>query len=228
MRKARLTTLALALLALSVFLPLGAGNAQAFFGKDKSIRGSGHLETRDFELEGFDEISVGGSFEVRIAFGDRQQVAVTVDDNLWDNLELKVRNGRLVVDWDKSCRPDDACRLTVTVPSLQAMTVHGAARVDILDFSGEKFAFELSGAAELEMSGAVDRLDLQVSGAGNIDTHKLQARQVKVRISGAGNAEIAVSENLDAAVSGVGNVTYWGDPARKQVAVSGLGNISAR
>lgn len=204
------------------------GDADAFSFRDQGIKGSGDLETREFDLKDFDEISVGGAFEVEIRFGDRQRVAVTIDDNLWDNLELKVRHGRLSVDWDESCRPDDDCRLELVVTSLEAMSVSGAAEVDIAKFAGERFEFALSGAAELEMDGVVEDLDIQVSGAGEIDTRDLEARHVKVRISGAGHANITASESLDAKVSGVGNINYWGNPSDKSTSVSGLGSIRSR
>jgi hypothetical protein len=220
------TSLSLILAGLAVILLVG--DADAFSFRGKGIEGSGDLETRAFDLEQFDEIAVGGAFEVEIRFGDRQQVSVTIDDNLWDNLELKVKNGRLSVDWDKTCRPDDGCRLELVLTALEAMSISGAAEIDIAEFAGERFQFELNGAAELEMDGVVDDLDIQVSGAGEIDTRDLEARHVKVRISGAGNANITASESLDAKVSGVGNINYWGNPTDKSTSVSGLGSIKSR
>jgi len=225
MRSQHLTTTLLTGLALVLLV----GNAAAFsFHKGKGIEGSGDLETRNFDLADFDEVSVGGAFAVEIRFGDRQEIAVTIDDNLWDNLELKVKGSRLTIDWDESCQPDGDCRLELVVSSLREVSVSGAADVDITDFAGDRFKFELSGAADLEMSGEVDELDIQVSGAGDIDTRDLAARHVKVRISGAGNANITASESLDAKVSGVGNISYWGDPEEKRTSVSGMGHIRKR
>ncbi len=225
MRFPRLTTTAL---VAGLTLILLSGTATAFSWHGQGIKGSGTLETREFDLANFDDISVGGAFDVEIQFGNSQHVTVTIDDNLWDNLELKVTGGRLVVDWDKSCQPDGDCRLELVVTSLKAMSISGAADINIAGFQGETFKFQLSGAADLEMNGAVENLEIQVSGAGEIDTRDLKARHVKVRISGAGNANITASESLDAKVSGVGNIRYWGDPTEKKTTVSGLGNISAK
>ena len=107
------------------------------------------------------------------------------------------------------------------------MDVSGAAEVEIHDFAGGRFSFKVSGAAELSMNGEVDDLEIRVSGAGDIDTRDLQAKHVKVRLSGAGNANITATESLDAEVSGVGNIDYWGDPEKKHTSVSGLGNINS-
>ena len=215
---------ALTALLLITFL---AGPAAAFSFRGGGEKGSGDLETRTFDLDDFDEMSVGGAFDVDVRFGDKQEVAVTIDDNLWDNLEVEVRRGRLVIEWDESCRPDDDCHIAITVSRLKAMQIGGAADVEIHDFDGESFEFQVSGAAELTMNGKVGDLGIKVSGAGEIDTRDLQAKHVKVRISGAGNANITATESLDAEVSGVGSIDYWGDPADKSTTVSGLGSIDS-
>lgn len=224
MRRQRLTTTILTGMALLVLV----GNAAAFSFGGNGIKGSGDMETRSFDLDDFSEVIVGGAFDVDVTFGDYQEIKVTIDDNLWDILELEVKGDRLYIDWDESCRPDGDCRLRLTAKSLEAVTVKGAAEVDINDFEGDSFRFELSGAAELEMSGEVEDLEIHVSGAGEIDTRDLQAQHVKVRISGAGNANITATESIDARVSGVGNIKYWGDPEKERTNVSGMGHITAK
>ncbi|MCB1183328.1 DUF2807 domain-containing protein [bacterium] len=218
-----------ATLAALLLIAFAAGPAGAFdfHGHGHGREGSGDLETRSFALDDFDEIIIGGAFAVDVRLGDDQDVAVTVDDNLWDLLEVTVDGGRLRIDWTDPVDPDDDCRIAITARRLVAMGVSGAGEVRVHDFRGDEFAFKLSGAAELEMDGEVDRLVLQVSGAGDIDTRDLRAKHVKVRISGAGNANITATESLDAEVSGVGNIDYWGDPAEKHTRVSGLGDIDA-
>ena len=216
------------LFAAALAMSLLAGSAAANPFRNKGIEGSGKMETRTFDVKDFDSIDIGGSFAIDVSFGDKQDVKVTIDDNLWENLEIEVHGRELVVNWDDSCRPDDDCRLEVVVPSLKEMSISGAAEVDIRKFAGERFKFHLSGAAELAMSGKVDDLDIQVDGAGEIDTRDLEARRVKVRISGAGNANITAFESLDAEVSGVGNIEYWGNPGEKKTSVSGLGSIKSR
>ena len=68
MRSQRLTTTILVGLALILMV----GNAAAFSVHGKGIEGSGDLETREFDLADFDDISVGGAFEVEIRFGNSQ------------------------------------------------------------------------------------------------------------------------------------------------------------
>ena len=212
-----------AFVAMALFLV--AGDAAAFsFGKDV-IEGSGDMETRELSLKEFDEIDIGGAFDLEITLGDEQKVVMTIDDNLWDNLEAEVHGRTLEIGWDKSCEPDGECTVVIVVRELRAMDIHGAADVEIEGYHGDSFIFNVSGAAELEMDGEVDKLDIHVSGAGDIDTRELKAKSVEISVSGAGDAKVFASESFEGRVSGVGNINYWGDPERQKTKVSGLGNI---
>ncbi len=209
-------------------LILTAGNAAAWsFGKD-TIEGSGNMETRELDLKEFDSIDVGGAFDLEITLGDQQKVVMTIDDNLWDNLEAEVSGGTLEIGWDKNCDPEGDCKLEIVVRELKAMNIHGAAEVEITGYHGEAFEFGVSGAAELEMDGQVDRLEINVSGAGEIDTRELKAKSVEISVSGAGEAKVYASESFEGRVSGVGSIDYWGHPEHQKTKVSGLGDINSK
>ena len=70
-----------------------------------------------------------------------------------------------------------------------------------------------SGAGDVAAAGAVERLRLDVSGAGDADLAELEASDVQVTVSGAGDATCAPTDRLEADVSGVGDLGYRGDPA---------------
>jgi hypothetical protein len=209
------------LLMIALALPAHAG-----WGRDR-IEGSGDLETRELDLDTFDAVDLGGAFSVEIRFGDRQKVAVTIDDNLWDNLEADVSGGTFELGWDKSCEPDEDCKVVITMRELKRFVVHGACDAKIVDFDGDRFDFQVSGAAELDITGKVDELDIQISGAGEVDAKDLKAKHVKVHISGAGDADLYASESIDARISGAGNLDYWGNPEHKKTKVSGVGSIDS-
>ncbi len=205
-----------------------AGTAAAFSIGNDTIEGSGDMETRELDLKEFQKIDVGGAFDLEITLGDEQKVTMTIDDNLWDNLEAEVHGSTLEIGWDKNCQPDDDCTVVIVVRELKGMEIHGAADVEIEGYRGDSFSFDVSGAAELEMDGEVDRLDINVSGAGDIDTRELMAKSVEISVSGAGEAKVYASESFEGRVSGVGNIHYWGDPEHQKTKVSGLGNIKSK
>ena len=200
--------------------------AQAGWGKSE-IEGSGDMETRTLDLNDFDVIQLGGAFSVDISFGDKQSVEITIDDNLWDNLEAEVSGDTFELGWDKSCDPDDDCKVVIVMKELEMLEVHGACDATVADFDGARFEFNVHGAAELDINGKVGELDIQISGAGEVDARDLQAKHVKVRISGAGDADLYASESIDASISGAGNLDYWGSPEKEKTSVSGVGSIDS-
>jgi hypothetical protein len=221
--RCRHVSLLLVTLLLAVAL---AAPAQAGWGK-KGIEGSGELETRELDLKDFDAIELGGAFAVEVKFGDRQKVEVTIDDNLWDNLEADVSGSTFELGWDKNCDPDDDCRVEITVRKLERLEVHGACEALVHDFDGDKFEFNVHGAAELDINGTVDVLEIHISGAAEVNARDLQAKSVKARISGAAEAEVYASESIDAHISGAGELDYWGGPDKKSTKVSGVGSIDS-
>jgi len=210
--------------ALLAAVTVAAAPAQA----RRSVEGSGKLETRTLDLPAFTKLDLGGAFEVEVDFGKTQKVEITVDDNLWDNLDADVSGGRLSLSWKKDCSPSDHCSAKITVTALDEFDLHGAGDIVMHGYRGKKLNFHVRGAGSAELDGAVDDLDLLISGAGDCDARDLKAKNVKVRVSGVGDCKVYASESIDARVSGVGNISYWGKPATKDTDVSGLGNIEAR
>ncbi|HPF70775.1 MAG TPA: head GIN domain-containing protein [Candidatus Krumholzibacteria bacterium] len=194
----------------------------------KAIDGSGKLETRNLDLPAFTKVDLGGAFDIDVTFGETAKVEVTIDDNLWDNLEADVDGGELRLDWIRNCKPSDDCRIRITMTQLEEFSLHGAGNVSIAGFDGPALAFKLRGAGDATISGRTGALDVLLTGAGSLHARDLEAKRVDVRLSGVGNCEVHAVDSLDADISGVGNVDYWGEPEHKVTHVSGMGSIRGR
>ena len=66
------------------------------------------------------------------------------------------------------------------------------------------------------------------SGAGDVNARELDADEVDVNISGAGDVEVTALKRIDARISGVGEIDYWGRPEKERTRVSGIGDIDRR
>ena len=67
-----------------------------------------------------------------------------------------------------------------------------------------------------------------MSGAGDLEAYDLVSKYCKITLSGIGSAEIFVEEELEASISGVGGISYRGNPNKVRDDISGLGRISDR
>ena len=82
-----------------------------------------------------------------------------------------------------------------------------------------------SGAADVMLEGAVDELLADTSGASDLKARALQARVVQISITGAGSAVVNATDTLRVAITGAGDVTYFGNPKTVEKHITGAGSI---
>jgi copper(I)-binding protein len=104
------------------------------------------------------------------------------------------------------------------------MDVSGASKV-IGDVEMNKGDFNLSGASTIELTGSATDINIEASGASGIIMTNFNTINADVELSGASDAEIAVSERLSIDLSGASKLTYSGDPKLGSIDVSGSSSI---
>lgn len=215
------------------------------------LSGSGVLETRSYDLGGFDSLDAGSAFDVRAARGTAFAVAVTADDNLFDEIRVATRDERLVIRLREgtSLRPGATLRAKVTMPGLLGVAASGASDITIesgfprlprIDVSASgasrvqgalraaTLEAELSGASSLALTGRADELLLAASGASRLRLEGFPAARATIELSGASTADVHVTESLDRVrVSGASRLRYTGSPQLGDVETSGASAISA-
>ena len=75
------------------------------------------------------------------------------------------------------------------------------------------------------MKGKVSEQKITLGGAGSYSAPKLESKKAAIQLKGAGNAVVWAVEDLDAAISGIGSVEYYGSPTVKKN-ISGLGSVN--
>jgi len=238
----------LTLLTSVLILSLGSCSGSSL----TSVEGTGAMVSRNFSLEleseDFTALNFNGPYNIIWQQGSNISFAAEMQENLFEYFEVSVNNGTLYAEFSRPVAirgSNNTPRIYITSPQLTAATFSGAVDTAVWDtIYAEQFDLNISGAGNISLSFEVDRLDLTASGAsditlsGNADTiiiessgvgsisaEYLQTRDANLNISGVGNANIAVSDNLDVTLSGVGNVRYRGDPAVTQN-ISGLGSVT--
>ncbi|MCC7507529.1 MAG: DUF2807 domain-containing protein [Saprospiraceae bacterium] len=91
------------------------------------------------------------------------------------------------------------------------------------------YAFEVNGSADVDVPDAIsgNQLKLGISGSGDINLFDINFNQINARVSGSGNLRMSgAADNLKCAVSGSGDVDALGCPVlTADVSVSGSGNV---
>ena len=220
-----------AIMVVAMFVIASQASADNFFSRlfgCRGEKGSGDLVTQTRDVEKFDEISLSGSFDVRVRVGEEQSVRVTFDDNLIDYIQTEVRRGELRIYSDESFSSRHDCRVEITVQSLKDVSLSGSGDIDVTNLSGGDFSLSISGSGDVTAEGKVDQLSISVAGSGDVDARDLEALDADVHISGSGDVTVFASRYLDARVSGSGDIDYYGDPEKISSHVAGSGSIRKR
>jgi hypothetical protein len=169
------------------------------------IAGSKTLETRSFDFYGFNRIEVSNTFEVNITQSDTFKVSVTLNDNLFDVLDISMRGDTLLVRMKPfTSFVNTTQQATISMPDLKALTVSGASRGVITGFQSNGFLIlEASGASRMELNDIKNAdTNIQVSGASRL-AGSLVTTDATFEISGASSIELNGSAtSAEADVSG--------------------------
>ncbi len=195
---------------------------------DGGVKGSGTAASEARDVESFANVLVKGAADVSISIGDPQSLVVETDDNLLALLETEVSGDTLEVGFRDRASPKVGPAVAIVVPALEGITVDGSAEIEIDEMRGGNVAFTINGSAAVHASGTVDRVDVDVSGSGDVRLFELQAEEAEVSISGSGDAELHVRRSLSASVTGSGHVVYEGEPEEVATSITGSGTIEPR
>ena len=190
------------------------------------IKGNGHITTETRQVPEFTSVEAEGAFDIEWVPGSAS-CTIRTDENLLSHVETTMTGSRLELRWHGQLRPTHGMKVRLSSSRLTATRLTGAVRLTATRLSGKGFYIDGTGATRVTAEGTVDELMATMSGASKLNADDLQVRTAQISISGAGKAEVAVSDSLKVAISGAGKVTYRGNPAiEKQI--SGAGSVRQR
>ena len=194
----------------------------------KGVQGSGVRKTEKRDVGAFKSIETSGAFEIQVTCQQPASLEVEGDDNLLPLVKTEVRNGVLRVYNDGSYTATKAITVRMSLPDLEAVSSTGAADIHVNDVKNSQLTISWQGAGRIEAAGETKFIDISSTGAGKLDTSRLRAERAKVSVTGAAQVEVYASQQLDVTVSGVGQVTYHGNPGVVNKSVTGLGSVNKK
>ena len=209
------------------------------------VSGNGNIVIEERDVEDFTRLDFHGAYHVVITEGTQPSLEIEADENLMEYITSKVQGNTLRIENSARLMSEHGIVIKITYTDIEQIEVHGAGnlenfgtiatqdlkvslsgagnidlRVDVTDLE-----VSTSGAGNMTLNGECQSAKLDLSGAGGVDAYGLTSSNCRVRVSGVGGAEVYVTEELDAKVSGIGSISYKGNPQRVQSDVSGIGSI---
>ncbi|MEM9495055.1 MAG: head GIN domain-containing protein [Pseudomonadota bacterium] len=174
--------------------------------------------TRTYDMTGFEAIDIAGVFDLDVTVGPEYSIRLDGPAEKIDRIEVSVsgntlrlsRKKRKGVKWGRE--KDGSVHAEITLPSLVAFEASGVVDGDVVGIDAGRFALEMSGVGDIDVSGECGSLVADISGVGDLNAKKLECATVRVSVSGVGDASVFAKDAVDASVSGMGSVDVYGSP----------------
>ena len=214
-----------------------------------SLIGSGNLETEEYAFADFTKVEISTAFEFEIQQSSSYNISVTADDNVMDYVQVSqdgqtLKIGLGTVSWFGP----KTLRASVTMPQLSDLTVSGASRGNVYDFSSTEdvnitvsgasrvngditagnIEFDISGASTVQLEGSANDMVAGVSGASRLNLGSFTVNNANVNFSGATSGTINLHGRLDADISGASRLSYIGEPTMGTINTSGASTLSKK
>ncbi len=212
------------------------------------VTGSGNVKTETRDIHNINRISLDGVGNLFIKQGDKESLKIEAEDNVLPIIITDVNNGQLNISFRRSGFPVDLMptkpiNFFLTVKDLNGIDLSGAANIKeatiktgtmdlstsgssdvVMNIRANELTSRSSGSSKFNMSGTVDRQEVDISGSGTYSAADLASKECRVGISGSGSCTVKVSSRLNVSISGSGNVAYIGNPSVSQ-SISGSGTV---
>jgi hypothetical protein len=206
-----------------------------------------YQETR--EIEGVSRILVSGVFNLFISQGDMESIRIEGDEDLAKKLVVRQRGDLL----ELSLKEDNVnifkktgLQVHLTIADLSELEFEGAGNIQSrgqlelgdflvigkgvgnieLDIEAEEVEADLNFVGNMNLKGSADYFKLFNEGVGNIDASQFWVQKVDVNTSGIGMVSVHCEGELSLEVSGIGTVSYTGNPIIVSEKVSGIGKVN--
>lgn len=192
--------------------------------------GNGNIIEEKREVKSFDIIKVQKGLNLYITQGSPAALLVKADENLMENIITRVDGNTLYLDVNGSIRKANAMDIYLTLEDLSELHASGGSDVFAegglkldelkLFFSGGSdtkmnlevgtLYCETSGGSDAVLSGKANKMSVKSSGGSDFNAKKLEVSSCKIQTSGASDAWVFVTGEIEIEASGASDVHHKG------------------
>ncbi|MBM3707981.1 MAG: DUF2807 domain-containing protein [Actinobacteria bacterium] len=246
--KILLKKISILLMFIAVIAVLILGLSSCITIRINSVKGSGNVTVKEFEVSDFNQLVFSGIGKIYIEQGETEKLEIEAEDNIIDTIRIDVSGNKLKIGLKTgfiNIVPTKDIKFHLKVRDLNDIEISGMGSIDCDRLETERLEIKSSGIGSIEMnliaddveilisgagkvniSGEVDTQQITITGVGSYSAKDLISNDCEIDISGAGNAVVNAVERLDISMSGLGRVEYVGNPTVKQN-ISGGGVIKS-
>ncbi|MEX2089973.1 MAG: head GIN domain-containing protein [Bacteroidota bacterium] len=215
-------------LTMMVGLAAGCSTEDTIVSPDQVV-GSGKLVSEDRTVGTFAGIRVTGIANVVIRQDPVQALRIEADDNVADRVTTTVEGGLLTVGLERGSYSKITVNVYASMATVRRLEVIGSANFSTTTpIQTDSLTCRITGTGNMTLQGSANAGVFEITGAGAISAFNLNLERCWSLISGTGNIEVNVSHQLTASITGVGSITYAGNPSMVNQSVTGVGSVKPR
>ena len=187
------------------------------------VKGNGEPVDKNYKVSDFHGIDVSSGFDVILIQGNSEEVTLTMQENLFEHITVKVDQGILMIYAEKGLISTRPMKARISYKSIDNLKVSGGGDTEAeTPINVPKLDVNISGGGDLTLKckEKADEANIVISGGGNLNASNLQTETVSFTVSGGSDINVNASKELKGTISGGGDVYYSGNP--------GLVDIDAR
>ncbi len=228
-----------------LLFPFLLGSCTNWFG----ITGSGNILSESRTVTDFNSVEIVSSADAEIVKGDTYSVEVSDYENIIQYLSLKIVDHKLTISVEPSTTilNNSKAKVMITMPdTLKSLSITGSGDMKINSAFKDIERMIITGSGNIDATQRLDIKDVEVtvlgsgnisatgnaksvkaliSGSGDIHLSDLIAFSADCTITGSGNIDVNVTNELKAKITGSGNIYYYGNPGTVNSSTPGSGVV---
>ena len=198
----------------------------------------------------FTKINSGGSWDVFVQIGDRDEVRLGSTNISLDKVITEVENNTLKISLEKGNYRSLGLTVYVTVREVETIKSTGSGSIKVQsdislgslslgntgsgniilkNVNADNLSVGMTGSGYIAVeSGSVEVLTLTQTGSGDFKGEGLSAENATINKTGSGQSQIGEVENLSVKSTGSGNVYYTGNPGSTNISATGSAKVMKR
>lgn len=234
------------LVILNFFIVLFTAYSQE---QDNGIKGGGSVVSIVKPVETFNRLKIEGVFNVYLSQDKTEKVRIEAEQNLLDLIKVNSNGKTLTIDYDSKHsvhKSQDVVDLYITVKNIKELDLKIVGDVKTndslylselllinnsignIDFSlvSKEFTLINNSVGVVKLFGLVEKFTLNNNSVGNIEAFPLTAEKVIIKNNSVGNINVNSTYSIDIENNGIGNITYKGNPEKRNIESNTLGKVN--
>ena len=205
------------------------------YSRGSFAEGNGNIITRDIDVAAFKEISMILPATVNYKVADSYACRVTLDENLFEWIDIYQKDDCLKVEMVKTFQQADVrptkFLIELTAPTLEEISVLGSGDFNfVTPFEAKELNIKLTGSGDVvfEKTANIHAFDTDIAGSGSLLSKELLADHMDISIAGSGDVMIKDGrvKKANLSVAGSGSIEARCQMESMDYSVAGTGSIS--